>query len=187
MYTSLRFLHLRTDEDRVVFSTLRTLGWQMSLLFLDRFLYELSQIPEFSSRIHCFIFQSKFTDAVASIQCKTEIILHVCKVQRHFSKGSDLRYYQTFDKVSMLAFLTVKNSPSGSCRLFKWGLSACFVSNISVMKSDKCTNKWWCVLVSVGERQCEGGDRTGACSGKLHEWRQQSSRTGRRLRAWDSS
>lgn len=25
MYTSLRFLHLRTDEDRVVFSTLRTL------------------------------------------------------------------------------------------------------------------------------------------------------------------
>lgn len=45
----------------------------------EQFLYELSQIPEFSSRVHCFIFQSKFTDAVASIQRKTEIILHVCK------------------------------------------------------------------------------------------------------------
>ncbi|XDV42246.1 hypothetical protein PO909_010952 [Leuciscus waleckii] len=45
----------------------------------EQFLYELSQIPEFSNRVHCFIFQSKFTDAVASIQRKTEIILQVCK------------------------------------------------------------------------------------------------------------
>ncbi|XP_051951989.1 formin [Xyrauchen texanus] len=45
----------------------------------EQFLYELSQIPEFSSRVHCFILQSKFTDAIASIQRKTEIILHVCK------------------------------------------------------------------------------------------------------------
>ncbi|XP_073789454.1 formin-1 isoform X1 [Danio rerio] len=45
----------------------------------EQFLYELSQIPEFSSRVHCFIFQTKFTDAVASIQRKTEIIHHVCK------------------------------------------------------------------------------------------------------------
>ncbi|XP_051500904.1 formin [Myxocyprinus asiaticus] len=45
----------------------------------EQFLYELSQIPEFSSRVHCFILQSKFTDAIASIQHKTEIILHVCK------------------------------------------------------------------------------------------------------------
>lgn len=35
-----------------------------------------------------------------------------------FQRGSDLRYYQTFDKVSMLAFLTVKNSLSGSCQPF---------------------------------------------------------------------
>ncbi|XP_073711478.1 formin [Misgurnus anguillicaudatus] len=45
----------------------------------EQFLYELSQIPEFSSRVHCFIFQSKFTDAVASIQRKAEIILRVSK------------------------------------------------------------------------------------------------------------
>ncbi|XP_016384671.1 formin [Sinocyclocheilus rhinocerous] len=45
----------------------------------EQFLFELSKIPEFSSRVHCLIFQSKFTDAVASIQRKTEIILHVCK------------------------------------------------------------------------------------------------------------
>lgn len=45
----------------------------------EQFLYELSQIPEFSGRVHCFIFQSKFTDAVASIQRKAEIILRVSK------------------------------------------------------------------------------------------------------------
>ncbi|XP_051510335.1 formin-like [Myxocyprinus asiaticus] len=45
----------------------------------EQFLYELSQIPEFSSRVHCFIFHSNFTDAIASIQRKTEIILHICK------------------------------------------------------------------------------------------------------------
>ncbi|XP_077076428.1 formin isoform X2 [Siphateles boraxobius] len=55
-------------------------GEQVKLLDKpEQFLYELSQIPEFSSRVHCLIFQSKFTDAVASIQRKTEIILHVCK------------------------------------------------------------------------------------------------------------
>ncbi|KAA0708568.1 Formin Limb deformity protein [Triplophysa tibetana] len=45
----------------------------------EQFLYELSQIPEFTSRVHCFIFQSKFTDAVAAIRQKAEIILRVCK------------------------------------------------------------------------------------------------------------
>ncbi|TRY55959.1 hypothetical protein DNTS_011343 [Danionella cerebrum] len=45
----------------------------------EQFLYELSQIPEFSSRVHCFIFQSKFTDTIVTIQRKTEIILRVCK------------------------------------------------------------------------------------------------------------
>lgn len=54
----------------------------------EQFLYELSQIPEFSSRVHCFIFQSKFTDAIAAIQHKAEIILHVCK---HLSEEDGVR------------------------------------------------------------------------------------------------
>ncbi|KAL6486431.1 hypothetical protein MHYP_G00058230 [Metynnis hypsauchen] len=45
----------------------------------EQFLYELSRIPEFSLRACCIILQSTFTDAIASIKRKTEIVLHVCK------------------------------------------------------------------------------------------------------------
>ncbi|KAG7316525.1 hypothetical protein KOW79_020066 [Hemibagrus wyckioides] len=45
----------------------------------EQFLYELSLIPQFSLRARCIIFQSTFTDAVASIQRKSNMVLHVCK------------------------------------------------------------------------------------------------------------
>ncbi|KAF5908444.1 formin-1 isoform X1 [Clarias magur] len=45
----------------------------------EQFLYELSLIPQFSLRARCIILQSTFTDAVASIQRKTNIVLQVCK------------------------------------------------------------------------------------------------------------
>ncbi|KAF7690350.1 hypothetical protein HF521_012154 [Silurus meridionalis] len=45
----------------------------------EQFLYELSLIPQFSLRAHCIILQSSFTDAVASIQRKTNMVLQVCK------------------------------------------------------------------------------------------------------------
>ncbi|KAL2082742.1 hypothetical protein ACEWY4_022560 [Coilia grayii] len=45
----------------------------------EQFLYELSQIPDFSGRAQCLIFQSVFTDSIASIQRKVEIVSRVCK------------------------------------------------------------------------------------------------------------
>ncbi|XP_022541409.2 formin [Astyanax mexicanus] len=45
----------------------------------EQFLYELSQIPEFSLRAHSIILQSTFADTIASIKRKTEIVLRVCQ------------------------------------------------------------------------------------------------------------
>ncbi|KAK3541906.1 hypothetical protein QTP86_008103 [Hemibagrus guttatus] len=45
----------------------------------EQFLYELSLIPQFSLRARCIILQSTFTDTVASIQRKSDMVLHVCK------------------------------------------------------------------------------------------------------------
>ncbi|XP_029937728.1 formin isoform X2 [Myripristis murdjan] len=45
----------------------------------EQFLYELSQIPDFSGRAHCIIFQSVFLDSISSIRRKVEIVSNVCK------------------------------------------------------------------------------------------------------------
>ncbi|KAG7466373.1 hypothetical protein MATL_G00163900 [Megalops atlanticus] len=45
----------------------------------EQFLYELSQIPDFSGRAHCIIFQSVFFDGMSSVRRKVEIISRVCK------------------------------------------------------------------------------------------------------------
>ena len=45
-----------------------------------RFLYELSQIPDFAGRAHCVIFQSVFMDGIASVQRKVETVSRVCQV-----------------------------------------------------------------------------------------------------------
>ncbi|XP_048106058.1 formin-1 [Alosa alosa] len=45
----------------------------------EQFLYELSQIPDFSGRARCLIFQSVFADSIASIRRKVEIVSRVCK------------------------------------------------------------------------------------------------------------
>lgn len=45
-----------------------------------RFLFQLSQIPNFSERVFCILFQSSFQECIASIQRKVEILLRVCKV-----------------------------------------------------------------------------------------------------------
>ncbi len=61
VYTSLRFLHLRTDKDRVVFSTLRTLSWQMFIAFPwqvpvwtlpDPWVFQSSSQFHFSVEVH---------------------------------------------------------------------------------------------------------------------------------------
>eukprot|EP00063_Salmo_salar_P091098 XP_014065933.1 PREDICTED: formin-like isoform X1 [Salmo salar] len=45
----------------------------------EQFLYELSQIPDFSGRSHCIIFQSIFLDSMSSIHRKVEIVSTVSK------------------------------------------------------------------------------------------------------------
>lgn len=135
MYTSLRFFHLRTNNEKVMFSTLRTLGWQMFIAFPwqvpvwtlpDPWVLQSSSLFHFSVEVHwrCCLHTAQDRDYSPRLQGTKAL-----------SKGSDLRYYQTFDKVSTLAFLRAKNSPSGSCGLFEW--SACFVSNISNI------SMWW--------------------------------------------
>ncbi|KAM4529252.1 formin [Fundulus diaphanus] len=46
----------------------------------EQFLYELSQIPDFADRACCMIFQSTFTDGIASIKRKLSSVSCVCKV-----------------------------------------------------------------------------------------------------------
>ncbi|MBN3297052.1 FMN2 protein, partial [Amia calva] len=44
----------------------------------EQFLFELSQIPNFSARVFCILFQSSFTECISSILRKLEIIQKVC-------------------------------------------------------------------------------------------------------------
>ncbi|XP_072313331.1 formin-like isoform X1 [Eucyclogobius newberryi] len=54
----------------------------------EQFLYELSQIPDFTGRAHCIIFQSTFLDTIASIRRKVEIVSNVCE---ELLEGTSLR------------------------------------------------------------------------------------------------
>ncbi|XP_030626785.1 formin [Chanos chanos] len=45
----------------------------------EQFLYELSQIPDFSCRARCLIFQAAFTETIASIKRKIQVIHRVSK------------------------------------------------------------------------------------------------------------
>lgn len=46
-----------------------------------RFLYELSQIPDFADRASCIIFKSAFIDGIATIKRKLNSVSSVCKVK----------------------------------------------------------------------------------------------------------
>uniref|UniRef100_A0AAV2JH12 FH2 domain-containing protein n=1 Tax=Knipowitschia caucasica TaxID=637954 RepID=A0AAV2JH12_KNICA len=54
----------------------------------EQFLYELSQIPDFTARAHCIIFQAAFLDTIASVRRKVEIVTHVSK---ELLEGTSLR------------------------------------------------------------------------------------------------
>ena len=45
-----------------------------------RFLHELSCIVQFSERVWCFLFQTSFSEALASLASKVETITKACKV-----------------------------------------------------------------------------------------------------------
>lgn len=54
--------------------------FSFSFFSFARFLFQLSQIPNFSERVFCILFQSTFQECIASIQRKVEILQRVCKV-----------------------------------------------------------------------------------------------------------
>lgn len=60
------------------------LGWlKLSFppcLYLSRFLYELSLIPNFSERVFCILFQSTFSESICSIRRKLELLQKLCEV-----------------------------------------------------------------------------------------------------------
>ncbi|XP_051529534.1 formin-2-like [Myxocyprinus asiaticus] len=45
----------------------------------EQFLHQLSQIPDFSSRVFCILFQSTFSECISSVQRKLHILQRVCK------------------------------------------------------------------------------------------------------------
>ncbi|XP_073684712.1 formin-2 [Garra rufa] len=45
----------------------------------EQFLHQLSQIPDFSGRVFCILFQSTFTECISSVQRKLQILQRVCK------------------------------------------------------------------------------------------------------------
>nr|XP_019947575.1 PREDICTED: formin-2-like [Paralichthys olivaceus] len=46
----------------------------------EQFLFQLSQIPNFSERVFCILFQSTFHECVTSVLRKIEILQRVCKI-----------------------------------------------------------------------------------------------------------
>ncbi|KAJ3610595.1 hypothetical protein NHX12_022687 [Muraenolepis orangiensis] len=46
----------------------------------EQFLFQLSQIPSFSERVFCILFQSSFHECISAVQRKVEILQTVCKV-----------------------------------------------------------------------------------------------------------
>ncbi|XP_072523508.1 formin-2 isoform X2 [Salminus brasiliensis] len=46
----------------------------------EQFLFQLSQIPNFSGRVFCILFQSTFSECSSSVHRKLEILQRVCKV-----------------------------------------------------------------------------------------------------------
>ena len=46
-----------------------------------RFLFELSQIVQFRERVWCFLFQTSFSDGLATLASKTDNIVKACKVR----------------------------------------------------------------------------------------------------------
>ncbi|XP_077359218.1 formin-2 isoform X2 [Festucalex cinctus] len=52
----------------------------------EQFLYQLSQIPSFSGRVFCILFQSSFSECMSSLMRKLDTLLSVCKVLQDSEK-----------------------------------------------------------------------------------------------------
>ncbi|XP_068041071.1 formin-2 isoform X3 [Anomalospiza imberbis] len=51
----------------------------------EQFLYELSLIPNFSERVFCILFQSTFSESIASIRRKLELLQKLCETLKNES------------------------------------------------------------------------------------------------------
>ncbi|XP_053794793.1 formin-2 [Vidua chalybeata] len=49
----------------------------------EQFLYELSQIPNFSERVFCILFQSTFSESIGSIRRKLELLQKLCETLKN--------------------------------------------------------------------------------------------------------
>nr|XP_061807641.1 formin-2-like [Nerophis lumbriciformis] len=52
----------------------------------EQFLYQLSQIPSFSGRVFCILFQASFAECMTSLMRKLDTLLSVCKVLQESKK-----------------------------------------------------------------------------------------------------
>ncbi|XP_061519893.1 formin-2 isoform X3 [Phycodurus eques] len=52
----------------------------------EQFLYQLSQIPSFSGRVFCILFQSSFSECMSSLMRKLDTLLSVCKALQDSKK-----------------------------------------------------------------------------------------------------
>ncbi|KAK3528561.1 hypothetical protein QTP70_002811 [Hemibagrus guttatus] len=79
---TLQALYENTDEVEKIEKHIKSTKEKEGAKPLDKpeqFLLQLSQIPEFSGRVFCILFQSTFSECISSIQRKLEILQKVCK------------------------------------------------------------------------------------------------------------
>lgn len=98
-----------------------------------RFLFQLSQIPNFSERVFCILFQSTFHECITSILRKIEILQRVCKVSNWPSNFIFFSVSQ-FKPHICISFLSVCNRLSRVVRVYCRCLAWCWLSVISWME-----------------------------------------------------
>ena len=79
-----------------------------------RFLFELSQIVQFRERVWCFLFQTSFSDGLATLTFKTDNIVKACKVRAQHVKGivTSLRFLSTTSSLLLLSPLPLSSFSS---------------------------------------------------------------------------
>lgn len=78
-----------------------------------RFLFQLSQIPNFSERVFCILFQSTFHECITSLLRKVDTLQRVCKVSH-----ASLHLLVSFSLILSLSLTFISPSHSCLCGLF---------------------------------------------------------------------
>uniref|UniRef100_A0A8C9L8L3 Formin 1 n=1 Tax=Pavo cristatus TaxID=9049 RepID=A0A8C9L8L3_PAVCR len=163
---------LCVDDSVVDLETLEALYENVSKLCL--FLYELSQIPNFTERAQCIIFQSVFSEGITSVHRKVDIITRVSKDNRINLVDYVVIYYlrhcdKVEDSFAMKAFKVLISTTNGSQLVFiaseKQMKLVCRESSEEHLQpfkekleeffqKGKHISKIWCHLV-ISTRQCK--------------------------------